>query len=253
MEYSLEYLLFDLLLVLLTYAYIFLTIIIPVQLKKRDKISKFTARKMVHFLAGLSVLSAPFFILPHFVILIAGSLTVLTYLSSKESKVKQLKDLYDSISEEAEEKSGRLMGPFFYCLSITLLMTIFVFLAPDQLYFPIAGILIMIVADTLASVVGKHWGRIKIHLPWTSTRTILGSVTMFGSAFLLCIGSFWYFGIFMTLTQKPLTWNIIILYSFITALVAMTIEIISPSTWDDLTVPIGSTIIIYLLTFIYYL
>lgn len=251
MEFSIESLLIDLILVLLTYGYIFLTIIIPVQLKKRDKISKFTARKMVHFLAGLSVLITPFYNYPYFAILIAGSLTVLTYFSSKESKIKQLKDLYDSIGEEAEEKSGRLLGPFNYCLSITILMTIFVIFAPHQLYFPIAGILIMIVADTLASVVGKRWGRIPIHLPWTSTRTVLGSITMFGAAFLLCVGSFWYFGIYNPLTQTPLTWDIIVLYAIITAVLATVIEIASPSTWDDLTVPIGSTIIIYLLTFIY--
>ena len=59
MEFSLNLLLLDLLLMLLTYGYIFLTIIIPVQLKKRDLISKFAARKMVHLLAGLSVLSTP--------------------------------------------------------------------------------------------------------------------------------------------------------------------------------------------------
>ncbi|MFX1393072.1 MAG: diacylglycerol/polyprenol kinase family protein [Promethearchaeota archaeon] len=251
MEFSLNLFLLDILLVLLTYGYIFLTIIIPVQLKKRDLISKFTARKIVHLLAGLSVLVAPFFMYPYFAILIAGSLTILTYFSSRESKVKQLKDLYDSIGEEAEEKAGRLLGPFNYCLSITILISIFVFLAPHQLYFPIAGILIMIIADTLASIVGKNWGRIPIHLPWTSTRTVLGSATMFGCSFLLCIGSFWYFGIFNPLTQTPLTWNIIVFYALITAVLATIIEIVSPSTWDDLSVPIGSTIIIYLLTFVY--
>ena len=110
---------------------------------------------------------------------------------------------------------------------------------------------IMIIADTLASVVGKRWGRIKIKFPWTSARTVLGSLTMFGCAFLVCIGSFWYFGYFNPLTQVPLTWDIIFLYAFITAILATIIEILSPSTFDDLTVPIGTTIIIYLLTFIY--
>jgi phytol kinase len=226
---------------------------IPVQLKKRDLISKFAARKIVHLFAGLSVLITPFFTYPYFAIVIAGSLTVLTFFATKESKVKPLKDLYDSIGEEEEEHLKRkfLQGPFNYCLSITILMTIFVIFAPHQLYFPIAGILIMIIADTMASVVGKRWGKIKIKLPWTSTRTVLGSLTMFGFAFLLCLGSFWYFGLFNPLTQKPLTWDIIVLYAFITALLATIIEVVSPSTFDDLTVPIGTTIIIYLLTFIY--
>ncbi len=243
----------DLIIVLLTYVYVVLTIIIPVQLKKRDKISKFTARKTVHLLAGLAILVTPLFTYPAFALLIAGPLTILVFFSSKESKVELLKDLYDSIGEEEEEKLKRkfLQGPFNYCLSITILVAIFIFLAPNQLYFAMAGILIMIIADTMASVVGKRWGKITIKLPWTGKRTLLGSTTMFSFSFILSFGSYWYFGLFNPLTQIPLTWDIILLYSFITALLATIIEILSPSTWDDMTVPIGTTIIIYLLTFIY--
>ncbi|GAG88821.1 unnamed protein product, partial [marine sediment metagenome] len=98
--------LLDLLILLLTFIYVFAAILIPVQLKKRDKITKFQARKAVHLLAGLAVLSAPFYSWPWWAVLLAGSMTILTLLSSKKSSVKQLKDLYDSIGEEAEEKVG---------------------------------------------------------------------------------------------------------------------------------------------------
>ena len=239
----------DLILVLLTYMYVILVIIIPVQLKKRDKISKFTARKTVHLLAGLSIMVTPFFTYPAFALLIAVPLTVLVYFSSKESKVELLKDLYDSIGEEAEEQLKRkfLQGPFNYCLSITILISVFVIFAPHQLYFPLAGILIMIIADTMASIIGKRWGKITIKLPWTGKRTVLGSTTMFTFSFLLSLGSFWFFGLYNPLTQIPLTWDIIVLYAFITAILATIIEILSPSTYDDLTVPLASTLIIYLL------
>jgi len=250
-EFSVNLFLIDILFLLLAYGYVFLTIFIPVQLKKREVISKFAARKMVHLFAGLCVLITPFFTYPYFAIVIAGSLTVLTYFSSRKSKIKKLKELYESIGEEAEEKAGRLKGPFNYCLSITILISIFVIFAPHQLYFPIAGILIMIIADTMASVIGKRWGFIKIKLPWTSTRTATGSLTMFGFSFILSFGSFWYFGYYHPLTQVPLTWEIIILYSLITAALATIIEILSPSTTDDLTVPIGCTLIMYLLVFFY--
>ncbi len=53
--------LLDLLLLLLVYIYVFATILIPVQLKKRDKITKFQARKAVHLFAGLSILITPYF------------------------------------------------------------------------------------------------------------------------------------------------------------------------------------------------
>jgi dolichol kinase len=235
-----------------TYLYILFTIFIPLLLYKKGKISKFAARKSVHMFAGLAILSSPFYFWPFWPTIIAGTLTVFVFFSSKESKVKQLKDLYDAISEEQEDglKRAFLQGPFFYCLSITSLVFIFGIFAPDQFYFPIAGILIMIVADTLASVIGKRWGKISLSLPWTnSKRTLEGSLTFFSTAFLLCFLSFLLFGLLIPI-QEPLTLPTILIYSLITSSIATVIELISPSTFDDLTVPLGSTLIIYLLTFL---
>ena len=241
----------DLGIVGITFFYVILTIFIPLILYKREKISKFTARKAIHMFAGLAILSSPFYFWPFWSTIVAGTLTVFVYLSSKESKVKQLKDLYDAISEEQEEglKRAFLQGPFFYCVSITLLVFIFAIFAPDQFYFPIAGVLIMIVADTLASVIGKRWGKISLSLSWTnSKRTLEGSLTFFVTAFLVCFLSFFLFGTLIPTFQEPLPFTTILIYSLITSAIATIIELISPSTYDDLTVPIGSTIIIYLLT-----
>ena len=237
----------------ITYFYILLTIFIPLVLYKKEKITKFTARKAIHMSAGLAILSSPFYFWPFWPTIIAGTLSVFVFLSSKESKVKQLKDLYDAISEEQEEglKRAFLQGPFFYTLSITSLVFIFGIFAADQFYFPIAGILIMIVADTLASVIGKRWGKISLSLPWTnSKRTLEGSLTFFVTAYIVCFLSFLLFGLLIPTLQEPLSVPTILVYSLITSLIATVIELISPSTYDDLTVPIGSTIIIYLLTFL---
>ena len=77
--------LLDLLLLLFTFIYVIATILIPVQLKKRDKITKFQARKAVHLFAGLAVLSAPYYSWRGFAVLLAGSMTLLTLLSSKKA------------------------------------------------------------------------------------------------------------------------------------------------------------------------
>ena len=241
----------DLLLVLITYIYVFATILIPVYLKKKEKISKFQARKAVHLFAGLSVLTTPYFGFPWWAVLIAGSLTILVYMSSKKSKVKQLKELYESIGEEAEEKVGYLQGPFHYCISITVLILIFVIFAPNQMYFPIAGILLMIISDTLASVVGKRYGKHKIKIPWIKgIRSIEGSFAFFVSGYILCFLAFTLLGVTNPLTQTHIGLMDALIYSLITSLLAMLIEISSPSTWDDLTVPILTTIIIFLITLI---
>ena len=239
----------DLLIVLFAYIYVFATILIPVQLKKRDKITKFQARKFVHLFSGLAVLTAPHFFWPWWAVIIVGSMTVLTFLSSKKSKIKQLKELYDSIGEEAEEKVGYLQGPFHYCLSVTILITFFVIVAPNQLYFPIAGILLMIISDTLASIIGKKYGKRKINLPWLkTTRSLEGSLAFFISGFILCFIAF----TFLTnpLTQIYLTLEVALLYSLITSALATIVELVSPSTWDDLTIPIATVVIVFLLTLI---
>ncbi|MFX1280933.1 MAG: diacylglycerol/polyprenol kinase family protein [Promethearchaeota archaeon] len=243
--------LWDLFVVLIAYIYILLTIFIPLTFYKKGKISKFSARKAVHMFAGLAILSSTFYFWPFWPTIIAGTLTLFVYFSSKDSKVKQLKELYDAISEEQEDglKRAYLQGPFFYCLSITSLVFIFGIIAPDNFYFPISGVLIMIVADTLASVIGKRWGKIGISLPWTnSKRTLEGSTTFFITSFIVCFVSFFLFGLLIPAFQDPLSFITIILYSLITSALATVIELISPSTFDDLTVPLGSTLIIYLLT-----
>lgn len=243
--------LFDLFILLLAFIYVLATILIPVQLKKRDKITKFQARKAVHLLAGLAVLSTPYYTWPWWAVILAGSMTILTFLSSKKSSVKQLKDLYDSIGEEAEEKVGYLQGPFHYCLSITLLITIFVIIAPNQMYFPIAGILLMIISDTLASIIGKKYGKRKIKIPWVKTaRSLEGSLAFFISGFFLCLIAFTLLGVTNPITQNHLTLEIALLYSLITSALATIVELLSPSTWDDLTVPIASVVIVFFLTLI---
>ncbi|MFO8017512.1 MAG: hypothetical protein R6U96_02655 [Promethearchaeia archaeon] len=239
----------DLILVLLAYGYILVTILTPMVLKKRDKLTKFQARKTVHMFTGLVVLIVPFFRWPYWAMVIAASVTTLTYFSSKDSKVKSLKELYETIGEDAEEKVGYLKGPFHYCLSVTLLVSLFAIFAPDQFYFPISGILIMIISDTGASVIGKRYGKRKIDISYTNTiRSVEGSVTFFISALVLCFSSFYFFGLANPLNQKSLSLETIIIYSLVTSALGTVIELFSPSTWDDLTVPIGTTLIIFLLT-----
>jgi dolichol kinase len=244
--------LLDLLIVLITYLFIFTTIIIPVQLKKRDKITKFQARKAVHLLAGLSVLSVSYYEWKGWAVIIAGSLTFLVLLSSKKSKVKQLKELYESIGEEEEEKVGYLQGPFHYCISITILVLIFAIFAPSQMYFPVAGILLMIVSDTLASVVGKRYGKISIKLPWThSKRTLEGSLVFLLSGFILCFIAFTLLGVSNPITQEHISIETALIFSLVTSVLATLVELVSPSTWDDLTVPILTTLIIFLLVLLF--
>jgi phytol kinase len=244
----------DFVVLAIAYAYVLFMILLPVTLKKRDKISKFTARKMVHLFAGLVIYVVPFFIIKWWAVVIAGSITLTVLFSEKGSKVKLLDDLYEAISEEQEEKLKRqfLQGPFNYALAITILMTIFVIIAPNQMYLPIAGLTIMIIADTLASILGKKYGKHEINLSWTGTkRTVEGSLVFFICSLVVCLITFFLFGMLIQLPgQTALSLPQVIIYSLITSVIGMIIELLSPSTWDDLTIPIGTTLLIWLLTFV---
>lgn len=241
----------DILLVLSTFVYVGIIFFVVKFLKNKGYISKFIARKIIHLTAGLSVLVMPFFSWPFWGSIISFLIMITMYFSRKRSKIGVLKDSYEMISEQAEERVGFLEGPFHYALAIFILVTLFSFLAPHRLYLPIAGILIMIVSDTLAAIIGKKFGgKLKITLPIThTTRSLAGSLTFFVSAFILAFTSFWLLGAGYIGSQDSISSNLIFPFSIITAFVATVVELLSPSTWDDLTVPIASTLIVYFLLF----
>ncbi len=244
--------LYDVVITLLAFVYVSVSIFLPMILYKKEKVSKFQARKMVHLFAGLAILVTPLFIWKLWGTIIAGSLSIIVFATSKKTKVKKLKELYDTISEEAEEQLNRpyLQGPFHYCLAITVIVTIAAIFFPNQIYFAIAGILIMIVSDTLASLFGKKYGKHLIKLSWTkTTRTLEGSLMLFLTAFILCFGTFLIYGFLNLGLQLHLNIGQVILYSLLTSIIATIIEVISPSTWDDLTIPIATTLTIFLIVY----
>ncbi len=163
--FSWEYLSHDLVLFLGAVIYVLLVIFIPKMLKDMGKISSFIARKIIHSLAGLSIFITPYMYYPGLAVFIALASTIMTRKSGTSSSVKPLKGLYDAISEDEELKVGYLQGPFAYSIAITLLVFAFIFW-PDKYYIPIAAILIMMFADTAASIIGRRYGKHHINIPW---------------------------------------------------------------------------------------
>lgn len=233
----------DLLILAGATAYVVGVIQVPVLLQKRNSTSKRTARKIVHSLAGLSVVTIPYFRSLVFPLLLAGAATLATFFSRRDSRARPLNELYHAIGEAEEEEAGYLQGPFYYCLSITLLVALFAIFAPDRLALAITATLLMIISDPLASIVGRRWGRTEWPIPWTgSRRTLLGS-----AAFL--ISGWWVSWLYLSLSplagfsgQASFTDSNVLVYSTTAALTGTLVEALSPSTYDDLTVPIGSAV-----------
>lgn len=240
----------DLIIFLGAIIYVIATIFIPKILKEKNLISGFVARKIIHSFAGLGVFITPYMYYPILAVSIAIASTVLTKLSSDKSNLKQLKGLYQAIGEAEELKVGYLQGPFAYCIAITILVFAFIFW-PDKYYFPISAILIMMFADTAASIVGKRFGKHKINVPCVGNkRSIEGSITFVIVGFFCSFPVFYILGIIYPGFSMVLTINQVILLSLLMSVISAILELLSPSKFDDLIIPIGCTLITSLLAFL---
>ncbi|MHA1776844.1 MAG: diacylglycerol/polyprenol kinase family protein [Promethearchaeota archaeon] len=240
----------DLIITTVILIYLTLTIFIPKILKEKNIISKYSARKIIHSFSGLAILITPYLTYTIIAAIIALLMTFLTRESKDKSKAKPLRELFAAISEEEELKLGYLQGPFAYCLSITVLMFTFTFF-PSKFYFPISAILIMMFADTSASFIGRKYGKHHIYISWVGTkRTIEGSVTFFTVALACSLISFFFYGRWFVGHSSPLNLSEILLYSFTVSVFSTILELISPSKYDDLIIPLGSTIFLVILALI---
>ncbi|MCF2138883.1 MAG: hypothetical protein K9W44_02350 [Candidatus Lokiarchaeota archaeon] len=234
----------DIIITFFALIYVAITILIPKMLKERNIISKYTARKLIHSFSGLAIFIAPYLKYPIIAAFIALLMTFLTRESKEKSKNKPLRELFEAISEAEELNIGYLQGPFAYCLSITILMFIFT-LFPSKYYFPIASILIMMFADTSASFFGKKYGKHHINIPWVGNkRTLEGSLAFFLVALGFSFFSFFFFGQWFLGNSDLLHLDEIVIYSISLSIISTLLELISPSKFDDLIIPLGSTLLI---------
>ena len=123
----------------------------------------------------------------------------------------------------------RSFGTFFYAVTIGLLVAWFWPLAQPQ--FAALGILIMTWGDGLAGLVGKAWGRHGYELAGM-TKSWEGSLTMASVSTVIALMILW------GTTTGPWPWLLSIAISV--GLVAALLESFSPWGIDNLTVPLGT-------------
>jgi dolichol kinase len=232
----------------LTGVVVFVFILVPKILKERSIISQQSARSMIHGLSGLGILVTPYLYHPILAGFFALAFTFITRTSGRKSKIKIQRALYEAIKEEEELEVGYLQGPFAYTLAITVVVSIFALPSlRDKFYFPIAAVLIMMYADTFAGYIGRKYGKHHISIPWVGNkRTIEGSLAFFILSLLCSTFTFFFYGQILPGYSLSLTtdqaWLLILTLSLSSTL----LELVSPSKYDDLIVPLGATVIISL-------
>ena len=166
--------------------------------------------------------------------------------SGRKSKTKPLKQLFDAIGEDEELQVGYLQGPYSYCLAITILTMIFAFFQ-GKFAIPISAILIMMYADVLAAYVGRKYGKHHINIPKIGNkRTLEGSLTFLVSSLAISILTFFFFGQILPGYSIILSTGNVFLLSILISFISTILELFSPSKYDDLIVPLGSTLIVSL-------
>lgn len=207
-----------------SYAFIGLMIGLSTLLSNKNIIGDEGSRKLIHigvsnwYFIALIFMRDPKDI--WFTIIPPLSFIILNYISYRTNLIKSM------------ERSGKgNLGTVYYPISLFVLV-LATFLMIENPYIGLLGVMIMGYGDGLAAVIGKKYGKKDIG----NGKSLIGVVTMFVVSFIvasLIIGFREGIGFI---------WIVVVI-----ALVASLIEYLTPRGLDNLSVPMGTSLIYYLL------
>ena len=211
----------------LSYILIFVIIGISTFLQNKKVLGEEGARKFIHI--GVSnwwILAMIFFKGENavwFAIIPPITFIVLNYLSYRLNLLK------------AMERGGKgNLGTVYFPISL-LILVILTFGVLEQPYIGAVGILVMGYGDGLAAVIGTKFGKHKIAFG----KSVEGSLTMFIASLVVAI-------VVLVLSGVPNSFLIALGVAFI----AIIVELITPKGLDNLSVPLVTSLALYLLLLI---
>lgn len=216
----------DLPALLISYLYVFVVIGVGEGLRRWRGYSTEFTRKIVHIGVGMWAFGTVFlFEHWYFAILPPVSFIILNYISYRGEIFK---------SVELGEKGN--LGTVYFPISFAIIICLF-WERPNLL---VASLMPMVWGDALAAILGRRCGRRRYSV-LGSTRSMEGSLAMF---------LFSWLSVFLALlVLPPLHWQTGLIHSLAVAALATLIEALSPWHIDNLTVPLLSAALLYLMTF----
>lgn len=182
-------------------------------------------RKLVHIGSGNVLLLAWWFAIPAWIAIaaaiVAGSLALVSF--------------FVPLLPSIESVGRKSLGTFFYAASIGILVGWFWPLG--QPHAAVIGILVMTWGDGLAALVGQNFGRHRYQV-FGSTKSWEGSLAMAGASFMVCAA--------ILLALHGNSWEAWVI-SAVVAIAATGLESLSILGIDNLTVPIASAALCFLL------
>lgn len=206
----------------LTYFYLVGVLLVTSILKKYCNLKEETSRKLVHILVGFSwFIMIYFFGTTYHLVIPSLTFVIINYLSYK-------KNLISSMERENKESKGTI----YYAISFTVLSFVTV-LKNDFLPFYGIGVLTMTIGDGIAPFIGKKFSKFQIG---NTSRTYFGSLVIFISAVLVSL-----------FISKIYLLSVDIVSLMIIGVSATFLEFIGFKGTDNLTLPIGLSIVSFLL------
>lgn len=210
----------------LSYVLVFLIIGISTALQKFKLVSDEGARKFIHI--GVSnwwILAWIFFSGENalwYAIVPPITFILLNYYSYKTNLIKSM------------ERSGNgNLGTVYFPISL-LLLVIFTFGVVNRPEIGAVGILVLGYGDGLAAVIGKAYGKKKL----INNKSLEGSLTMLFASLIVVTVILLVSGVALVTT---------LVAAIVVAILSTVIELYTPKGLDNLTVPIFSSLIVYIL------
>ncbi|MBD3287298.1 hypothetical protein GF337_00705 [candidate division KSB1 bacterium] len=202
--------------ILLSYVFVFSTILIATLIQKSFKLSSEFSRKIIHIVVGNWVFLALYYFNDwRYAIVGPVSFIVINYISYRYTIFKAM---------ELDEDNP---GTVYYSASLTVL-TLLTFLKPNFYLLPFLGMMAMTWGDGFAAIIGK-----KMPLKLLRKGRSLGG----SSAFV--IFSFFACTLYLYIQKFPANDGAILLLAAAFSLTGALIELFSPHKLDNLTVPVS--------------
>ncbi|WP_353095831.1 hypothetical protein [Tissierella praeacuta] len=211
--------------ILVSIIFVFLIIGMASLMKKSNILSKEGSRKFIHI--GVSnwwIIAMAFFDNNISAAIVPGFFVIINYISYK-------KQIFNAMERDGSKKD---LGTVYYALSL-LILSLMTFKDKELSYIGALGILIMGYGDGFAAIIGVSLGKHKFKI-LGNDKSIEGSLVMFIFSFIVSITILYIF--------NPVN---ILLSSFLLALLSTALELFSPLGLDNLTVPLGSAMFLYII------
>lgn len=211
--------------ILVSIIFVFFIIGLSSLLTKFNVLSNEGSRKFIH--VGVSnwwIIAMIFFNSNIYAAMVPALFVIINYISYKKQVFKAME----------RDGSKNDLGTVYFAISL-LILALIAFKNSEFSYIGALGILIMGYGDGFAAIVGIKYGRHKFKVLGNS-KSLEGSLAMFIFSFTVSL--------FILYIFNPIN---IILFSLILALISTILEAFSPYGLDNLTVPLGTSLLYYLL------